>query len=397
MIKTDFSLFSSFRFSFFSVFLFLILASKSYSLKPSAGLVVLPLNTDSNLIEVRNRFSDHLIKKLKDTGYNAIGTRYLSSALKMGSCDSEDCMKKIASLVGARYVIFGSITGDTNSYKLAINVKDLLEDKHLLTTNRLLTGGTQAALYYTDELTLLVSQCLDGTTSLTSDTASPEIPDILTKKYETVDSVSAITQQPRESNSDTAASVQSDPPAEDTADSRLGGSEINDSVKVITTDNNLSEQKNDTYVITGQSIPPVKPAESQKIDVEDSISGRQVSSNSPHNEYVPPVYDKKSILKPLPRRLNQQHFRGARLLAFGNTAIAGLIGGLILNDRVKKGLDREAELYLQHKNAQKKDVTSTYDSYIRQTEKTNRYSGLRNVMYAVSGVCTIGFTISIFF
>lgn len=406
MIKTSFSFFNSFRFSFFSLFLFLILASNSYPIKPSAGLVVLPLTADSNLIEVRNRFSDHLIKKLKDTGYNAIGTRYLSSALKMGSCDSEDCMQRIASLVGARYVIFGSVTGDTNTYKLAISVKDLLENKHLLATNRLLSGGAQAALYYTDELTLLISQCFDGATPLKEiDTAAPGAPDIeTTKKETTIDSVIEITQQPRENNSDTADivdsadSAQSDSSVRDPADSNLTRSEINDSMKVITIDNRLTELKNDTYIITEQNTSSVKPVQSQKSDVEDSFSDKQVSLNSPHNVYTPPpVYDNRSILKPLPRQLNQQFFRGARLLVFGNTAMAGLISGLIINDRVKKGLNKEAELYLQHKNAPKKDIISTYDSYIKQTEKTDRYSKLRNAMYAVSGVCALGFTISIFF
>lgn len=434
MFKKALQLFRGIRFFCFSIFIFLILVQKSYPLTSTPGLVVLPFAIDSNLVEIRNSFTDRLIQKCKDAGYNTIGTRYLSNVLKMGSCDSDECMRKIASLVGARYVIFGSIKGDTNSYKLSVNFKDLLENKELLTINRLLSG-TQASIYYVDELTLLIIQSLNGGDSLSSsNTDSSGLPLLQTAQ----DSVSEIQPQITTHNSDTVtASTNSDSTVTETADSSLAKSVLADSVEnvihvekalekesdtnriseenvaVIDTVQNLKEnvavidtvqnlKENVTAIGTEQNLKEENLSatgteQNLKMDTVSTYSDNIASTSIPGSVYIPPIKEKKSLIKPLPRRLDQQFFRGGRLLVFGNTAIAGLIGGLVMNDRVKKGLDKEAELYRRHENADREHLVPTYESYKRQTEKTDKDSRIRNAMYAVSGVCALGFTISIFF
>jgi len=343
-------------------------------------------------------------------------------------------MRKIASLVGARYVIFGSIKGDTNSYKLSVNFKDLLENKELLTINRLLSG-TQASIYYVDELTLLIIQSLNGGDSLSSsNTDSSGLPLLQTAQ----DSVSEIQPQITTHNSDTVtASTNSDSTVTETADSSLAKSVLADSVEnvihvekalekesdtnriseenvaVIDTVQNLKEnvavidtvqnlKENVTAIGTEQNLKEENLSatgteQNLKMDTVSTYSDNIASTSIPGSVYIPPIKEKKSLIKPLPRRLDQQFFRGGRLLVFGNTAIAGLIGGLVMNDRVKKGLDKEAELYRRHENADREHLVPTYESYKRQTEKTDKDSRIRNAMYAVSGVCALGFTISIFF
>jgi TolB-like protein len=391
MIKKALPLFKEIHFFCFSVIIF-ILAQKSYPLNPTPGVVVLPFSIDSTLTEVRNSLTDHLIQKLKDAGYNAIGTRYLSSVLKMGPCDSDECMRKIASLVGARYVVSGSVTGDTNSYKVSVNFMDLMESKVLLTTNRLLNGA-QASTYYADELTLLILQSLNNGDSLLSstDTASSDLP--LSVQDSTTDSTSDI--QPQEAHCcDSSVSEESDSTVSDTADSKA--------VLAENTENTIPVEKaleleSDSNPIPEENVSVIKPELNQKTDTASTNHDNIASSTVPAEVYIPPIEPKKTIFKPLPRRLNQQFFRGTRLLVFGNTALVGLIGGLVMNDRVKKGLDKEIELYRQHENADRNHLSSTYQSYKRQTEKTDRDARIRNVMYAVSGVCAVGFSISIFF
>lgn len=393
MIKKAIPLFKGIRFLCFSMSIFLILAQKSYPLKSTPGMVVLPFVIDSNLIEVRNSFTNHLIQKLKDAGYNAIGTRYLSSVLKMGSCDSDECMKKIASLVGARYVIFGSIKGDTNSFKLSVNFKDLLEEKEPLTINRLLSG-TQASIYYVDELTLLILQSLNDDGSLsTSDTDSSDLPLLKTVQ----DSASEIQPLSNAYDSNTAVSTKPDSTLSDTADSSLAKTALADSTINAIPVNTTLELKSDTNLVSEGNVSVIKPEQNQKMDTQKTYPDNIAGSTIPTGVFIPPIKDKKKLFKPLPRRLDQQFFRGARLLVFGNTALAGLIGGLVMNDRVKKGLDKEMELYHRHEDANNQHLSSTYDSYKRQTEKTDRDSRIRNAMYAVSGVCALGFSISIFF
>jgi hypothetical protein len=391
MIKKALSLLKEIRFFCFSIFILLILVQKSYPLKSTPGLVVLPFTIDSNLIEIRNSFTDLLIQKLRDAGYNAIGTRYLSSVLKMGACDSDECMKKIASLVGARYVIFGFIKGDSNSYRLSVNFKDLLENKYLLTTDRLLSG-TQASMYYVDELTLLITQSFNGDRS--SD--SSVLPIINTVQNSITDSVSIIQPQSIAHNSDTADSAKPDSTATKTENSSLEKTILADSTENINTDKNALKLESDTN-LTSDNLSSIKTEQNREMNSESTNHDNFANSTIPTGFYIPPMKGKKSLLKPLPKRLDQQFFRGARLLVFGNTALAGLIGGLIMNDRVKKGLDKEIELYQRHENADKEHLASTYDSYKRQTEKTDRDSRIRNAIYAVSGVCAVGFSISIFF
>ncbi len=144
-------------------------------------------------------------------------------------------------------------------------------------------------------------------------------------------------------------------------------------------------------------MPVTQTEQNQKSNLESSYSDNIAGSSIPDNIYIPPIKMRKTLFKPLPGRLDQQCFRGARLLVFGNTALAGLIGGLVMNDLVKKGLNKEAELYLRHENADREHLVATYESYKRQTEKTDRDARIRNAMYAVSGVCAVGFSISLFF
>ncbi len=400
IIKKTLPLFRGIRFFCFSIFLFIILAQKTYPLNSSPGLVVLPFAVDSNLIEVRNSFTDHLIQKLKDTGHNAIGTRYLSSVLKMGSCDSDECMKRIASLVGARYVIFGSIKGDTNSYKLSVNFKDLLESKELLTINRLLNGA-QTSIYYVDELTQLILKSLNGDDSLSSpDTDSSGLPSLKTVQDLTADSViSEIQPQSMAHFSNTTISAKSDSTVTDTADSSLAKTALADSTENEITVNTTLELESDTNLMSEENVSAIKPEQNQEINIESSqpenIAGSTIPI--PAEVYIPPMKAKKSLFKPLPKRLDQQFFRGTRLLVFGNTALVGMIGGLVMNDRIKKGLDKETQLYQRHKNADKEHLTSTFESYKRQTEKTDSDSRIRNALYAVSGLCAVGFSISLFF
>ncbi len=390
MIKKALSLLKGIRFFCFSIFILLILVQKSYPLKSTPGLVVLPFTIDSNLIEIRNSFTDLLIQKLRDAGYNAIGTRYLSSVLKMGACDSDECMKKIASLVGARYVIFGSIKGDSNSYRLSVNLKDLPESKILLTTDRLLSD-TQASMFYVDELTLLITQSFNGDRSSDSSGLS-----IIKIQNSITDSVSIIQPQSIAHYSDTADSAKPDSTATKTEDSSLEKTILADSTENVNTDKNALKLESDTN-LTSENLSSIKTEQNREMNSENTNYDNFANSTIPTGFYIPPMKGKKSLLKPLPRRLDQQFFRGARLLVFGNTALAGLIGGLIMNDRVKKGLDKEIELYQRHENADKEHLASTYDSYKRQTEKTDRDSRIRNAIYAVSGVCAVGFSISIFF
>ncbi len=394
MIKKALQPLRGIRFFCFSTFIFLILVQKTYPIQSAPGLVVLPFSIDSNLTEIRNSFTDKLIQKCKDAGYNAIGTRYLSSVLKMGSCDSDECMRKIASLVGARYVIFGSFRGDTNSYKLSVNFKDLLENKELLTTDRQLSG-TQASIYYVNELTLLIMQSLNGGSSFSSsNTDSSGVPDLKTMQ----DSVSENQPQIAAHNSDTVTvSANCDSIVTETADSSLANTVLSDSVENSIPVEKTSEKKSDTDSISEENVSATKTEPIQKKDTVNTNTDAITSSPIPANVYIPPINEKKSIFKPLPRRLDQQFFRGARLLVFGNTALAGLIGGLVMNDRVKKGLDKETELYRRHENADREHLVPTYNSYKRQTEKTDRDSRIRNAMYAVSGVCAVGFSISIIF
>ena len=176
---------------------------------------------------------------------------------------------------------------------------------------------------------------------------------------------------------------------------------LKENVAAIDTEQNLKEE-NVVAIGTEQNLKEENLSatgteQNQKMDTVSTYSDNIASTSIPRSVYIPTIKEKSSLIKPLPRRLDQQFFRGGRLLVFGNTAIAGLIGGLVMNDRVEKGLDKEAELYRRHENADREHLVPTYESYKRQTEKTDKDSRIRNAMYAVSGVCALGSTISIFF
>ncbi|HEX3020722.1 MAG TPA: hypothetical protein VHP36_10490 [Chitinispirillaceae bacterium] len=386
------------------------LTSNAYPIKTTASLVVLPFTIDSSLLEIRNDFSDNLIQKLKNAGFNAIGTRYLSSVLKMDDCSSDECMKKIASIVGARYVVSGSFSGDSTSLVLSFKLHDLMESKQLIGLDRQLKGVSKALINIIDELTGLISQSLGGadilpvpanisSDSVPVDTSHKQPELVATDKHATDTSADTTIKSMSDTTPcqiDSMVQVDSALTVSDTSDTSDEKDILSDSTQSITGAEKMTFLNSDT-VKTEQKISMSKPEHISATDFKSSTPVRSAIAPDYPGIQIPQVAERSSLVKPLPKSLNQQHFRGARLLLFGNTAIVGFIGGLIMNEQVKKGLSSEEKLYSIHLNADNEHIKSTYDNYTRQTEKTDKNSRYRNLLYAVCGASALGFSISIFF
>lgn len=374
----------------FLIFLFLIFLKEIPAYPVSSTFVILPFSSDSVLTELRNNLTDSLIENLKQRGFNAIGTRYLTSILKLESCNSDECVKKVATIVGARYTIYGTLSGDTLTFNVSFHLKDINEDKQLISTNKMIVGGIKALSQLSKSLSSLVSQAIQDSNTI-SDTTKPD----------------SIKQEVILSNSDTQITIidhntlkKAD--SSNIADSFISPADTFDLKDSCTTDSSISDlSKESTDTLNYDTLQPNKIESlpeliynNDKALTKDTLAGRL---QYPQNTYEPFPIKKKSLFKPLPTGLKQQGYRGTRLLVFGNLAAAGFISGLIVNDRVKKSLDKETELYEIHRNSTEADNATSYNKYINQTEKTDRYSKIRNALYATSGILALGFSISVFF
>lgn len=373
------------KFKFLIIFIYMIFLKNSLALQTTPTFVVLPFITESNLVELRNNFTENLIQNLKKGGFNAIGTRYLTSILKMETCSTDDCMRKIASIVGAQYVIYGTMNGDTVTFSVDLHIKDIANNKELISFNQMLVGGLLAASQLSNDLVSMISGANSGTVATSiSSTVAP-------------DSGSEKSENQHISEDDTLTCEDTNLTTQEKTEAFIVDSliKVQDSQQEFIK-NDTANNHTDSVQISQPSAPAVNIRQDNKPVVQDSVSNE--SKNSPDTEKVfIPSYEKKSLIKPLPSRLNQQFFRGTRLLVFGNIAIVGILGGLVMNGKVKQSIEKETELYSEHKKADALHNEATYYSYKKQTEKTDRYSKIRNSFYSVSGVCAIGFSVSVFF
>lgn len=380
------------KFPLYRFFFCILLIAKidfSVSAQTVPTFVILPFGTESSLIELRNNIIDTMISRIKSTGYNAVGTRYLTSVLKMETCSTFSCMEKIALLVGARYVINGSLSGDSITFNLSLEIFDVSEKKRLHTTEKMLVGGLQAASLFATELVATISEITTNHGKITT-------PAILPIDEEKKDIEQVPTAQPA-----------SEPEPVDSSTDTFNFDITQSSSQTVEHQQTVNEEQSivlpPSLPNNPEQIPLTENTNIDSINKSEELKKETLKSDSIKlppvlvEAFTPPPLKRKILFKSLPSRLDQQNFRGLRLLAFGNLAVVGGIAGLVLNDKVSQSLKKEIELYEEHLKAGKNQLKSTYYNYSRQTEKTDDYIKIRNALYTASGVCAAGFAISIAF
>ena len=401
-------------------FLFCILLfsfSTVFSIQTPPTFVVLPIQARPELKVSGAIATDDLIRHLKENGVNAVGTRYLTAALQIEICSTMACMKKIANLVGAKYLVSGSLGGDSVTSTVDFKLFDIGAEKEHCAFNQVIIGGAQALQLYMPELASLLVSSISNTLP-----ANRQTPDhVVAKEPPQTDSVQAFQEEPV----DTGSTLKTDHvkvsvkqvkiiEPEEKADAYISDTVPSGDKQLITALSVTFDSPEDTLEKPLQASNPMPARIFEKQDTAaDQCDSFQKTApvliSMPEEPFpanvlkTPAQGDKHQDFAGVRRSMQdpfswkQEYYKPVRLTGFGALAAAGYIGALVVNGKVRSSLQEESSAFDAYMESDAASADAAYREYSRKTQNTDRLSIQRTWWYFIAGVATVGFTFSVFF
>jgi hypothetical protein len=346
----------------------------------------------------------------------------------MEACTTIVCMKKIASLVGARYAIYGTLSGDTTTFQIGIKLINVRDERVYKLSERTIVGGSAAMKQVIPELTFAIFDAIrpngidlkrsqtggeiKSTTSNSNDSLLiVSVPDTVatplvdSTKVESLVAVQNVSKQEtvQETEMVTANRLQ-----ENVIDSVIKQEKtalaVPDTSVILQVQSNDSVIINDTKINAQSNLDTIElhvlaiQSDSPSVVVDKSVPKVELST--------PPA---SGVLTDTDRPINRgrldtppRHFstkkssKISRILVpvFGCAGTAGLISGLVYNEKARKSILNEKDAFESYMNSDASRANAKYKSYIKQTEETDRYSTYRNILYGFAGASAVCFVIS---
>jgi hypothetical protein len=83
-----------------------------------------------------------------------------------------------------------------------------------------------------------------------------------------------------------------------------------------------------------------------------------------------------------------------RISTFGAITLAAFSGGIVINNSVKKSLNKEKIFFSDYMKADEQRADAAYQAYVLQTEKTDARMRQRSFLYTLSALGLAGGVIS---
>lgn len=366
--------------------------------------MLLPLTAAPDLVPLRDFFTEKLLEGLKKSGFNAVGTRYLTAALQIDTCTSISCKERIANLVGARFVVYGALSGDSITFRLNTKVIDISTHTELYSAERVLVGGSQALDLFMPELIIFISEATKQ--------SSARIEPI--KNIQQPISLAAESSEPQPTPENNQ--VLSSPEFSSNTPSNSGNSLLT----VQTLDNIQAQEKVEKDTLKS-NLAPDSSTEIHSHALTAEASAQLSESDTSADETAATLHnnaDQEQVLNTTAPSVTVQDqlnpsgvsteistdnkagtpfFKRGRIIISANLAVASLISGLILNNQVKRSLSKENTAYSNYMSASRDETASTYKTYLDQTTHTNRLSVGRGIMYGITAISLAGVALSIYF
>jgi hypothetical protein len=356
----------------------------------------------------REQFMDEFIRVLRMRGHNAVSTRYLKSLLldsrfgELEACTTDVCMSQIIKLVGARFLIHGSLDYDTSSACVVkLTIIDVPFNRQLIekkTSFAKKTGmSVPQIVEFADSILSNVSMMLSAITGVIS------VVDVQSKDSSIMEPVEIT--EPSAGKKDDLS---------DSAGRFCGPTEVTENLIIdslteqapeVASDTSLAYDMSDTTdTATDNDTVNTFVSSSDEADstkhVDTVMQVNTISTSVPLSLSAPQDYKLSGPAAPpeaLQRENTRKKFKILRISTCGISALAAFTGGMVINSSVRKSLDKEKMLFNDYMRADKNQTENRYQVYLSQTEKTDVKVQQRSFLYVLGLLGLTGCAISIKF